>query len=182
MRNSLPFALAFCLLIPCLAASAQSGTLSKTRNETVLDGSIQDGEYSFTKSFNGDKLKLYLNWSDRALSVAVTAETRGWVGAGLNSLRMNGANILVGYVRGRDQAFRIDDGRGHAHSLGDQGVELGHALTEQGRWTTMEVQLQPDAFIQAGQSSLQVIVAYGNADGFKPIHRFRTADTVQLER
>ena len=87
VRNSLLFALALCLLISCLAAYAQSGTLSKTQNQTILDGSIRDGEYSFTKSFNGEKLKLYLNWSDRALSVAVTAETQGWVGAGFNSLR-----------------------------------------------------------------------------------------------
>jgi hypothetical protein len=177
---SLLFLAVLLMLLPFLVL-AQSQSLSKTQNRVDVDGTIAADEYSFSASFDRDRLKLYLNLNDDGLFVGITAETRGWVGVGFGSLEMNRATILVGYVKGPEEAFRIDDGRGHTHSRGDQSLELGHDLSEEGRSTTMEVHLDAAQYIKPGQTALQVIVAYGNADSFRPIHRFKTAQRIPIQ-
>ena len=167
------------ILLPLSSFSEE--VLSITGDNTVVDGAIDENEYSCQVSLDKDRMILYLNWSEEKLSVAVEAETTGWIGVGFNSLRMNGAVILIGYIEGTETAFRLDIGKGHSHSISTQDDLLGYSLTEKYGRTVMEAELTPGNYIRSGQSDLSVILAYGGKDSFRSIHRFRTAVKVKLD-
>jgi len=154
--------------------------LSQRGDEPTLDGVIGADEYSYSASFDKDRIQLFLNWSDQVLSVGVIGETKGWVGVGFDSLKMDGAMIFIGYVDGEEIVFRGDMGRGHRHSGSDALEAAGYALQQEEKVTTMEIALDAGDFLPDSGGDLQVILAYGNRDSLSAIHRYRTAVSVPV--
>jgi hypothetical protein len=162
-------------------SSFSEEVLSISGDTAVVDGAIDENEYSCQVSLDKDSMILYLNLNEEKLSVAVEAETTGWIGVGFNSLRMNGSVILIGYVEGTETAFRLEIGKGHAHSNLSRDDVLGYSLTEKDGRTVMEAELTSGNYIRPGQSELNVILAYGGKDSFRAMHRFRTSVKVKLD-
>ncbi len=89
---------------------------------------------------------------------------------------------MIGFVDGSGNvSFRDDLGRGHSHLPAGSFTTIGHALSEAGGWTTMEVQLDPAQFISSGQNTLDMILAYGPSDSFIQYHSMRIAAEITLE-
>jgi len=154
--------------------------LTRGGEEPAIDGLIAAGEYSYSASFDRDRIRLFLNWSGDVLSVGVVGETTGWVGVGFDSLKMDGAVIFFGYVDKDEIVFRGDLGRGHRHSESDALEAAGYALQEEGKATTMEIALNAGDFLPDSGGGLEVILAYGSRDSLSAIHRYRTAVSVAV--
>ena len=154
--------------------------LSPTNVATTLDGVIQENEYSYEQSFDEDRVRLHLNWTADVFSVAITANTPGWVSVGFGSLKMNESRIFIGYVDDTGAAFRTDLGQGYAHMASAAESPLGQSLSESGGYTTMELEALPTQHLDA-DGQLPLILAYGRGDSFTSMHSFRTSLTVPHE-
>lgn len=180
MKNKWFFSIAAVMsIVLSLPVYSQAG-LRETVEAAVVDGTIGEAEYSYSASFDRDRLELHLNWSGNILSVGLVGQTNGWIGVGFNSLQMDKALILIGYVTDGEVSFRVDLGQNHRHGETD-GVEIAdYSLSEEGKRTILEVALLAADFIPAGGSELLTILAYGGKDDFRSIHRFRGAFSVPL--
>ena len=142
---------------------------------TTVDGTIHEGEYSYMHDYGS--LKLYVNRTAEALYLGVVGNTSGWVGVGVGSLKMDRATIFIGYVDdGGAEQFKIQTGSAHTHGdvSGDvSSTVISHAMTEHDRTTTLEVALKPDAYIDPGQTHLDLIFAAGQLKSFTERHFFR---------
>jgi hypothetical protein len=165
-------------------AFAQDATLATTTTKPVVDGVVNPKEYSFSKDF-GD-LQLYVSRTADALYVGVVGNSTGWVAFGLGSLKMDGADIFMGYVSSKGVVnFKPQVGRGHTHhdptSTDINASIVSYAMKETGGKTTLEAQLKPDLYIKSGQSVLDMIYAVGTDDSFIPTHMFRGWITLKLQ-
>ncbi len=172
------------LLTVGAVAFGQSETLAVTTNKPVVDGVVNPNEYSFSKDYKD--LVLYVSRTADSLYVAVVGNTTGWVAFGLGSLKMDGANIFIGYVQkdGKVQ-FKPQAGRGHIHRDTTQEVTssiVSYAMKEAGGKTTLEVELKPALYVKAGQATLDMIYAVGTEDSFVPGHMFRGWITLKLAK
>lgn len=161
---------------------AQTKGVSVTKTASVADGVVNPGEYSFSQDFA--QMTLYVNRTADSLDIAVVGKTTGWVGVGLNSLRMDGSTIFMGYVGsdGKPQ-FQVQAGEGHGHRDAATSVAAtvtAWALKESGGVTTLEVKLKPADYMKAGDKALKVIYAEGSDKSFRPRHYFRGSVSVAL--
>ena len=168
------------LLARAACAQDKPAALVRTSGKARIDGVIAAGEYSLTVDLA--KAKLSLLWTEDTLSLAVTAETKGWVAVGLGSRRMDKAIIFIGYATGDQGQLKIQKGAGHSHGDIDSKAMTSYAIAEKGKGTTMEVALKASSFIASDQTGLDLIVAFGGSDSFSGFHRYRTSLSVSLQR
>ena len=165
------------LVMPA-AAQDRTLTVATTTTKPTIDGVIAKGEYGTPMVVANTTIAVAR--SADVLSVAVSAQTQGWVAVGLGSNRMDGATIFIGYVAGGKLQLKIQQGRGHSHSDLTSDAIIASAGKEVDGWTTIELALKPAAFIVKGQKELPFIVAYGTADSFFALHAGRWTGTVKL--
>jgi len=169
------------LIIPMLLALAVAGgaqPLGLTDQPAVPDGVVEEGEYSWSESFQ--TITLHLSRTDTRLFAAVEAKAEGWVGIGFGSNRMTGAHIFIGFVRGSRVEIQQHRGSGHSHRELQDTVELDYALREQGGVTVMELSVPVEAFIAPGQERLEMIIACGKGDRTRVYHSYRRGVIVDL--
>jgi hypothetical protein len=161
------------------SAMGEEQALQKTKDTATVDGVVQSNEYSF--SYEVDKIKLYLNWTQGKLYAAILVDTNGWVAIGFNSQKMNDADILIGFVRGGETSFKEQAGAGHKHRDKDLPYLKSFSLKESGGKTTLEVELLDNGVIKRGQKTLPIIVAFGDADSFSSYHRMKKSLNIALK-
>lgn len=184
MKRFTSLAVAVALFAIGATAFAQSTSLAVTKTKPVIDGVVNTGEYSYSKSFSD--LVLYINLTADALSVAVVGNTTGWVAFGLGSQKMDGATIFMGFVQkdGTVQ-FKPQMGRGHRHSDTTADVTttvVKYAMKEAGGKTTLEAELKPTSYMPVGKDVLDMIYAMGTEDSFTPMHMLRGGLGVPLAK
>jgi DOMON domain len=144
----------------------------------VDDGVVKPGEYAL--DMTDGPVHLYYTITANRIYIAVVAEATGWVGLGLDSSRMNGAKIFIGYYDNGKPAFTDQLGQGHRHLPTDSFSALDHAVLRSGGATTMEVTLDRSAFLQSGDTSLDVIYAESGGDDITAHHDFRGSATLAV--
>jgi hypothetical protein len=175
-------------LVPCLCAMllavtftarAQSApTLGLTAAPVKVDGVFSDKEYSLVSEAAG--MKLGLTWTADAVFVGLSAPTTGWVAVGLNSAKMDGAVMYVGYVTGNNTELKVQKGAGHRHADTDAAAPQEYAMKELDGRTVLEVALKTPGVIVKGQKTLDLLVAMGGADSFASMHKARASVSVGL--
>jgi hypothetical protein len=156
---------------------AQDVGLAVSANKTVVDGTANPTEYSFTKSFG--PLVLFASRTADSISFAVVGKTSGWVAVGLGSPKMNGSTIFMGFVGSDGKVqFKPQLGSGHLHANAPGEVDTtitAYAIKEAGGVTTLEIALKADAYLAKGQPSLDLIFAIGADKSFAGMHTYRGA-------
>jgi len=126
---------------------------------------------------------MVLQWrvEDTRLHVILEAPTKGWVGIGFHpELKMQGANFIIGYVRGGDVVVTDHFGTRkdrHASDTKLKGSEDVVVIggTEEGGKTTIEFSIPlvtddpNDKPLVPGESTL-VLLSYGSQDNFTKVH------------
>jgi len=161
-------------------AGAQD-TLRVSSGKPAVDGTVTPNEYSYSHTF--DQLTLYASRTSTTLYLAVVANTSGWVGIGVGSQRMDGADIFMGFVKDGKVNFKAQVGKGHRH--GDAPADVAdtvesHALKTTGGKTTIEVALKSAAYIKKGQQSLDLIFAMGDQESYTQYHTYRGGTSLTL--
>ena len=169
-----------------VAASAQTGEHSSrgeagkgvgvvmTQEEApVVDGSVAEGEYGLSLSYDGITIGLALVGD--TLHVAASAATTGWVGVGFGSDKMDGARIFFSFVDAEGNVFFAEqEGTGHKHRDVVGTVATAYAVDEVEGTTTLEATV-PAAFVRGTSYEdgvFPMIVAYGRRDSVRVMHRF----------
>ena len=121
----------------------------------------------------------------------ISAKTDGWVAVGFNpSTKMKDANIIIGYVDGKEVKIYDhfgDKATGHSEDTKEGGSEDVTLVSgvEDGGMTTIEFTMP----INSGDkldgalsvdSDTALILAYGERDSIKARHKYRTEMTVNL--
>lgn len=144
------------------------------------DHEVKAKNISFAWKIEGDKLL-----------GKMSAKTEGWVAVGFNpSKKMKDANIIIGYVDGKDVKIYDhfgDKATGHSEDGkkgGSEDVTLVGGTEEQGM-TTIEFTMPLNSGDKLdGALSLDddtvLILAYGDRDSIKARHKYRTDVTVNL--
>jgi hypothetical protein len=175
MKSHVFAALAGLLLLSATLASAQQ--LVVTSSSPSLDGVVSPKEYSFSTSLG--ELTLWASRTADKVFLAVTAPTTGWVAVGLDSDRMNGAKLFLGYMAGGKPYFSQQIGAGHRHSPASE-LQVQEAIGEAGGTTTLETAFKASEVIAQGQKELLVLAAYGEDDNFSAYHAARGSFKIQL--
>ena len=160
---------------------ASDGSLGITDVKPTADGVIGSNEYSYASATGNGEMLLYLNRTGNVLSVAVSAKTTGWVSAGIGGMKMDGAVIFIGFVKGTEATFGVEDGKGHGHASSKSAAALSYAMSESGGVTVLEFEVASDEYIGKSDTSIELILGYGAADNLRAYHKYRTAVTVPLE-
>lgn len=178
--------LAFAAILVLLAAGAgfsQDASLAIGGKATVVDGVAKADEYGFARDFG--QLTLYLNRSADTLWIGVVGATEGWVAVGLDSRKMDGATIFMGFVDAAGKVqFTTQIGSGHTHQeLTSKDVAdsiVAEAMKEEKGKTTLELALKAGTWVTKGQAALDLIFAMGGQDSFAPRHSYRGSLEVKL--
>jgi hypothetical protein len=125
-------------------------------------------------------MKLGLTWTSDTVFVGLSAPTTGWVAAGLNSGKMDGAVIYIGYVTGDTTELKVQKGAGHRHADTDTSTPRQYAMKELAGRTVLEIALNASEVIAKGQKTLDLLVAMGGADSFASMHKARASVSVGL--
>jgi hypothetical protein len=166
------------LLVGLAVAAGAQSRLQITSKPATIDGTISEGEYSWSMKFDG--LTLYLNRTTDTVAAAVEANTTGWVAVGFGSSVMNGARIYIGVVQNGKGSVTPQIGRGHSHTDTSAVLGVDSAVKEQNGVTVMELGLKASDLLGSSPSTLPLIVAYGPSDNITQYHSFRTGLEVDL--
>lgn len=185
MRRSI-VCLAFVAILVLLAGGAgfsQDASLAISGKATVVDGVAKADEYSFARDFG--QLTLYLNRSADTLWIGVVGATEGWVAVGVDSRKMDGSTIFMGFVDAAGKVqFKPQIGSGHTHQdLAAKDVAdsiISSAMKEEKGKTTLELALKAGTWISEGQAALDLISAMGGQDSFASRHSYRGSLEVKL--
>lgn len=126
------------------------------------------------------------------LKAKMSAKTRGWVAVGFNpSDKMQGANIIIGYVK--DGVGTIADHFGDSATSHSDDTKLGGTTdvvlvdaSEEGGMTTIEFTMPMDSAdtydgVLNADGDTVLLMAYGpDRDSFLPRHAYRGSKTVNL--
>jgi hypothetical protein len=138
--------------------------------------------------------KMTFSWTVNGdmLDIKLSAKTTGWVAVGFNpNKKMQGANIIIGYVKNGKVVINDEFGSGKTSHTGDtkQGGQdniLNKKGSESGGVTTLEFSIpmksgdSTDTVIDP-TANTKVILAYGGSrDSLRTRHTFRTGKTVIL--
>lgn len=137
----------------------------------TVDGKVAAGEYAHSKTVLSGAGTL--NWTldaDGGLTVAVSAKTKGWVGVGFGSDKMDGAYIYFGFVDETGKAvFTEQAGKGHRHSDSGKVTADKNAVTSVDGTTTIEFHV-PAAQLPFSGTDVSFIVASGDSANLKAYH------------
>ena len=147
-----------------------------------IDGVIGDSEY--TNVHDSGQMKLYSRLDNSVLSVAVEAPTNGWVAAGFGSLRMDGAYIVMGYVK--KDGPHISQVEGSGHRLKEPAAVLVSqwAAVEEGDTTVLEFSVPVESLktkTSGNGIAIDMIMSYSNTDVTWMKHSYRTSFTLELK-
>ncbi len=135
-----------------------------------VDGTVMPGEYSKSMSLDYDAITVYYQAdSNGGLTIAVTAQTTGWVGIGLGSVVMDGAHIFMGYVADGKPVFSEQVGSGHSHQEAATRLADSFAVGQAGGTTTVELHV-PAGKLPVVGGKLDFIVAYAGAADLTTYH------------
>ncbi|MBP7095248.1 MAG: hypothetical protein KBC36_04060 [Spirochaetia bacterium] len=160
------------LLFAPLLALAAGVSAAQT---APLDGAVADGEYAIIREASGMRLGFRLSADASTLFASVTVRGTGWVALGFGSPKMDGARMVLAYVKDGTAQFTEDLGKGWTHAP-TEPFALARAATEKDGWTTLEVALPAGAFLKG--PTLEVIAAWGRNDDFRTKHSGRTSLSV----
>lgn len=159
------------------ALLAAAGVAAQTT--PTADGVVGQGEYAVEKTEGA--IHLYASFDATKIYLAVTGDTTGWVAIGVDSLRMDGAKIFMGYFANGKQYFTSQVGVRHSHRETSDFSALSHAVGESNGTTTLEIVLDRSTYLEAGQTTLDVIYAMGSADSFGQYHTQRGATKLNVD-
>lgn len=143
----------------------------------VLDGVFMDGEYAIVREASGMRLGFRLSADGSTILAAMTTRTAGWVALGFGSPKMDGARMVLAFVKDGTAQFTEDLGKGWSHAP-TSPFALARAATERDGWTTLEVALPAAAFLKG--RALELIAAWGRNDDFRSKHSGRTSLSVSF--
>ena len=170
--------LAIAIGVTLLATAAAEDRLIVSNLGARIDGVISPDEYGL--SIEMPRAALYLNRTEKVLSVAVQSKLKGWVAVGLGSQRMDEASIYIGYVKSGDGVFASQIGRGHGHSDAQVAQPIAFELKEDRNGTVLELSFPAEAFLSTGSNRLNLIVACGKRDGLSSYHSMRRGLEIRL--
>ena len=180
MKNLFLFSYVFILFLTSFSPiNAEELVLRRTQRGALVDGQVMGGEYTLSQELNG--LALYMSRTSDSIYVAISAQTKGWVAIGFNSLIMDKAQILIGYVKGGNAVLKENIGKGHTHPEDALGYVKNYAMNESGGQTTLEVECKLDRLWETGEDTLKLLVVYGQDDSMSSYHRFRKSLLVKFE-
>lgn len=165
------------ILAALIGIAGAAAALAQSMDST--DGVIQPGEYSIDRV--DGPAHIYARFEADKIRLAIVGETKGWVAIGVDSKRMNGAKIFMGYVDGNGESFTTQAGVRHSHHDSSEFKALSHAVKETGNSTTMEIELNRSAFLGPGQTTLDLIYAMGSRDSFRQYHSFHGTTTLSVQ-
>jgi hypothetical protein len=171
------------LVFVAAQAFTQDKALAVGTDAPQVDGVVKAGEYAVQKDYGS--MQISLSRTADTLFVGAVGGTTGWIAVGLDSQKMDGATIFMGFV-GEDGKVQLKPqaGSGHKHSdVSDKAVAdsvISYAIKESKGKTTLEVAVKAETYIQDGQKSLDLIFAIGPAKSFSPYHIFRGSQSVAL--
>lgn len=164
--------------IAMLSAQASSIDLYTTISGPTVDGVSAASEYNASEvSIAGAQLWYHLS-PEGALTVAVKAPTAGWVGIGFGTQKMDGASIVIGFVKDGKAEYKSVTGRGRTLVDGGSLKPAAIAFGEASGFTTLEMRFDAMPYVKSGK--LDFIVAYGPADSFAPKHVKRGSGSFTL--
>jgi hypothetical protein len=156
----------------------------------AVDGVIDLGEY--TRSTTVSDVSIHWSNDTNMLRIGLESPGTGYVSIGFDPVRrMEGANIIIGYVREGEAFVRDDFGTGptdHAADTdrGGQDNVLSYAGTEWADHTVFEFVIpldsgdEMDKPLRPGET-YEILVAYHDLqDGFSATHSRRGAGEIQL--
>ncbi|OLS18881.1 MAG: Amylopullulanase precursor [Candidatus Heimdallarchaeota archaeon LC_3] len=154
--------------------------------QNVIDGTINVGEYSFTEIIVSGTFELHytIDLVTSSITVGVKALNTGWVAIGFGAIeanRMDGADIVIGYVSSGTTYIRDDigdGGTGHLADISNGGSNdiSAFAGSETGGWTTIEFKRQLDTGdtssdnIITAEQATTIIWAHHSSDSFTNKH------------
>jgi hypothetical protein len=137
----------------------------------TVDGKVDAGEYAHSKSvLDGAGTLSWTLDADGGLSVAVSAKTKGWVGVGFGSDKMDGSYIYFGFIDENGKAvFTEQEGKGHRHADSGKVTADKSAVTSVDGTTTIEFHV-PAAQLPFSGTDVSYIVASGGSANLKAYH------------
>jgi len=157
----------------------------------VADGAIADGEYAHTTEVGG--VTVYWANDSLVLRVALVSPGSGYVAIGLDpERRMEGANYIIGAVRGGRAAVRDDVGTGPvAHEAdidnggSDHVIEWGGLETDAGTVFEFVIPLDSgdamDKPLLPGETYTILVAYHETSDDFAARHTARGEATIELD-
>jgi hypothetical protein len=155
-------------------AAAFSEGLAPSASVPKLDGIVGPKEYSQFSSIGGIRFGASLS-NDGILTLAIQADTSGWVAIGLGSAYMDGSYMVMAYEAAGKSAVSEQIGAGHSHSPAKGTKVLKSVVHSVNGTTTLEFQVKASDFVKGAQ--LPVILAYGRTPDFISRH-LRFAQTI----
>jgi hypothetical protein len=134
----------------------------------VVDGKLGASEYRFKESAKGMDYAVALSADGNLLTVAIKAQTGGWVALGFGSRKMDGSWIVMGYETSAGAKIGEMLGKGHFYGAAKESRVLKSAVQEEGGTTVLEVQVKAATFVKEGK--LALILAFGKKADFLSIH------------
>ena len=167
-------------LLGLVLCAALAGAQATVPGETPkADGAVTVGEYRYSTEWQGIKLGVQLSADRNTLYVAVQAPTAGWVAAGLGSLRMNGAFMVLGYSQGGKGYVSEETGSARGHKPNPGKRLTAWAVSESGSGTVLEFSVPAAGFLKG--DSVEMILAYGTKDDFVSKHAKYGSATIPLK-
>lgn len=166
-------------------AFAQGAKLAVSASAPVVDGVVGGDEYGYTKDFG--QVRLSVSLSADTLWIGVVGATEGWVAVGLDSLKMDGSAIFMGFVEPAGAVqFKPQVGVGHGHKdTTEKAVAdsiVSSAMKQTTGKTTLEIALHAASWVKSGQSAILLIYAIGAQDSFTARHTSRGSLSVALAK
>lgn len=145
------------------------------------DGKVTSGEYRHEASSANGRVILYWTFTDTALFVAASMQTRGWVAIGFGPEEvMRDADMVIGWVETDGTAHILDcfsTGTYGPHppdvKLGGEDQLISRGAAEKDGVTTVEFSRPVravDAFDKDAAPGVSVIWSYANDDNFDSAH------------
>ncbi|HEQ71085.1 MAG TPA: hypothetical protein ENN69_01220 [Spirochaetia bacterium] len=175
------FLIVTALLFMSGCGEEESPVLSPSQKPPLLDGAVTPEEYSLSYDF--DTLKLFLSRSGDVIFLGLVSTLPGWAAVGVGSDKMNGAVMIIGYVRDGEAVVTEQLGTGHRHSPSEpgDGILRASAITERNGLVSLEVELPVSAVIPDGAAAFPVLIAASDTDSFSEYHSIRREVTVRIE-
>jgi hypothetical protein len=177
-QRAVPCLCALLLAVTFMAEAQSAPTLGLTATPVKVDGVFSDKEYSLVSDAAG--MKLGLTWTADTVFVGLSAPTTGWVAVGLDSGKMDGSIMYIGYVSGDTTELKVQKGTGHRHADTDTNAPRTYAMKQRDGRTVLEIAVKASEIIAKGQKSLDLLVAMGGADSFVSMHKARASLSVGL--
>lgn len=164
------------------AASVQAKTpeVPYVKNTTVVaDGIIGPNEYGGHFTDNATGISVYWEHNGTYMRVGLSSPGSGWVSIGLGprNVKMNGANIIIGYMNGTNLSMFDEVGVGHNHIPITQRGGRDDIIDKAGSIKDGKLQIEFTIPLNPGDTlhqSLQPNGTYGFFLGYQAVAQDRT--------